>query len=96
MVDGSGTVINFPGNRDFKKIINKIRSSEDVSFPKVSKNSCGYRIDKVSLEKDLHKAIAGSEGTLGIIVSAKLRTYPLPKNICLCIIHYGTLTEAVR
>ncbi|MGI0018141.1 MAG: FAD-binding oxidoreductase [Nitrosotalea sp.] len=96
MVDSSGTVTNFPGNHNFKKIINKIHSSKDISFPRVSKNSCGYRIDKISSEKDLHKLIAGSEGTLGIIISAKLRTYPLPKNTCLCIIHYNTLTEAVR
>ncbi len=96
MVNSSGTITNFPGDHNFKGIINKIHSSGDMSFPKVSKNSCGYRIDKISSEKDLHKLIAGSEGTLGIIVSAKLRTYPSPKNICLCIIHYSTLADAVR
>lgn len=96
MVNSSGTVIKFPGNQNFKGIIKKIHSSGDMSFPKVSKNSCGYRIDKISSEKDLHKLIAGSEGTLGIITSAKLRTYPSPKSIFLCIIYYTTLTEAVR
>jgi glycolate oxidase len=96
MVNSSGTVTKIPGNHNFKGIINKIHSSGDMSFPKVSKNSCGYRIDKISSEKDLHKLIAGSEGTLGIITSAKLRTYISPKNIFLYIIHYKTLLEAVR
>jgi glycolate oxidase len=96
MVNSSGTVTKFPGNHNFKGMINKIHSSGDMSFPKVSKNSCGYRIDKISSEKDLHKLIVGSEGTLGIITSAKLRTYASPKNIFLYIIHYKTLLEAVR
>lgn len=96
MVNSSGVVVKLPGNHDFNKVIKKIRSDQDISFPKVSKNSCGYRIDRVLSEKDLHKLIAGSEGTLGIITSAKVRTYRLPKNIVLYIIHYKTLYEAVR
>ena len=28
--------------------------------------------------------------------SAKLRTYPSPKNILLCVIHYRTLLDAAR
>ncbi|MDE1725551.1 MAG: FAD-binding oxidoreductase [Thaumarchaeota archaeon] len=74
----------------------KSNISQDVikSFPRVSKNSCGYRIDRVLSEKDVHKLIAGSEGTLGIITSAKLRTYKMPKSKSLCIIHYKTLLQA--
>ena len=96
MVNSSGTVVEFPGKNKFKDVIKKIHSKSDIQFPKVSKNSCGYRIDTVYSEKDLYKLIAGSEGTLGIITSAKLRTYELPKNALLCIIHYKTLSDAVR
>lgn len=95
MVNSSGIVTEFPGKNNFKDVIKKIHS-RDIQFPKVSKNSCGYRIDTVSSEKDLYKLIAGSEGTLGIIISAKIRTYELPKNVLLCIIHYKTLSDAVR
>jgi FAD/FMN-containing dehydrogenase len=66
------------------------------SFPKVSKNSCGYRIDRVFSKNDLHKIIAGSEGTLGIIISAKIRTYKKSRNILLHIIFYKTLLDAVK
>src|SRR5579872_614423 len=96
MISSSGIVTNFPGNHNFKDMINKICHNGDMPFPKVSKNSCGYRIDRISSEKDLHKLIAGSEGTLGIIVSAKLRTYTSPRNTLLFIIHYKTLIDAAR
>lgn len=95
MIGSSGNVIKLPGKYNAKGMIKKIHLS-DNTFPKVSKNSCGYRIDKVFAEKDLHKLIAGSEGTLGIITSAKLRTYPSPKNILLYVIHYKTLSDAAR
>ncbi|MGI0063132.1 MAG: FAD-binding oxidoreductase, partial [Nitrosotalea sp.] len=93
MIDSSGKVIKFPGR--YNEIIKKIRSRNNT-FPKVSKNSCGYRIDRVFSEKDLHKLITGSEGTLGIITSAKLVTYPSPKNILLYVIYYKTLSDAAR
>ncbi len=93
MIDSSGKVIKFPGG--YNRVIKKIQSRNNT-FPKVSKNSCGYRIDKVFSEKDLHKLIAGSEGTLGIITSAKLATYSSPKNILLHVIHYKTLSDAAR
>ncbi len=95
MIDSSGSIIKFPGKNKGDNIIKKIQKKNDT-FPKVSKNSCGYRIDKVFSEKDLHKLIVGSEGTLGIVTSAKLATYPLPKNILLYVIHYKTLSDAVR
>lgn len=96
MVNSSGIITEFPGKNNFTGVIRKIHSKNDIRFPKVSKNSCGYRIDSISSEKDLHKLIAGSEGTLGIITSAKIRTYALSKNVLLCIIHYKTLSDAAR
>ena len=48
-------------------------------FPRVAKNSCGYRIDAFRSAADSHKVVAGSEGTLGVIVSARLRAARLPE-----------------
>ena len=96
MVDSFGKIIKIPDKTDLKKITKVIPSKISESFPKVSKNSCGYRIDKIHSKKDTHKIIAGSEGTLGIITSVKLRTYKIPKKIFLVIIHYKTLLEAVK
>ena len=49
-------------------------------YPKVTKNSCGYRLDAViNNEKFLpHKIFAASEGTLGIVTSAKLKIIDIP------------------
>ena len=96
MVNSTGKIIKLPDKTDLKKITGIIPPKIIESFPKVSKNSCGYRIDKIHSKKDIHKIIAGSEGTLGIVTSAKLRTYARPKNILLLVIHYKTLLEAVK
>ena len=96
LVNSFGKIIKLPGKHDSKKIISIIPFKIAESFPKVSKNSCGYRIDKVHSEKDTHKIIAGSEGTLGIVTSAKLRTYAYSKKILLLVIQYKTLLEAVK
>jgi glycolate oxidase len=96
IVNSYGKIIKLPDNNDMKRTINAIPSKVFLSFPKVSKNSCGYRIDKIYSKKDLHKIIAGSEGTLGIIISAKLRTLTSPRNFLLHVISYKTLLEAVR
>ncbi|MGI0006489.1 MAG: FAD-binding oxidoreductase, partial [Nitrosotalea sp.] len=95
MIDSSGKVIKFPGKNNTDSTIKKIQSRNNT-FPKVSKNSCGYRIDKIFSEKDLHKLIVGSEGTLGIVTSAKLATHPSPKNVLLHVIYYKTLSDAAR
>jgi glycolate oxidase len=49
-------------------------------YPKVTKNSCGYRLDAVTNKKQFypHKIFAASEGTLGIVTSAKLKIVDIP------------------
>ena len=96
MVNSSGNIEKLPDSKHAKKIINMIPSEMHKSFPKVSKNSCGYRIDRIFSKNDLHKIIAGSEGTLGIIISAKIRTYEKPRNTLLYVIFYKTLSDAVK
>src|SRR5919199_1138142 len=49
-------------------------------YPKVTKNSCGYRLDAVINNEKFypHKIFAASEGTLGILTSAKLKIIDIP------------------
>jgi glycolate oxidase len=49
-------------------------------YPKVTKNSCGYRLDAVINNEKFHphKIFAASEGTLGIVTSAKLKIIDIP------------------
>lgn len=67
-VDGNGKKITLPHDQKIgKKIISLTKKINFKRFPKVSKNSCGYRLDRVNSIKNTHKILVGSEGTLGII-----------------------------
>ena len=94
-IDGNGKKITLPKNNKISKKIFKISKKIDTSkFPNVSKNSSGYRLDKIKSVKDAHKIIIGSEGTLGIILSVKLKIKDKPKKRLLCIIEYKTFSDA--
>ncbi|MDE1726487.1 MAG: FAD-binding oxidoreductase [Thaumarchaeota archaeon] len=96
MVTSKGSIVTLPKkNNTTKKILAIVKPQMQRQFPRVSKNSCGYRIDKIRSGNDLHKIMAGSEGTLGIITSAMLKTFDLPKQSILTIISYKSLKGAV-
>lgn len=93
IIDGNGKKIILPKDEKFsKKIQDKIKIDTKY-FPKVSKNSSGYRIDKVKSAKDSHKIIIGSEGTLGIITSAKLKIKKIPEKRILFVIEYDSINN---
>ena len=96
-IDGTGRKITLPSDKRFGKKILEISKNIDLNrFPKTSKNSCGYRLDKIKTLKDTHKVIVGSEGTLGIILSAKLKTENLPLKKILFIIEYNSFQILAR
>ena len=96
-IDGNGKKITLPKNNMISKKVFKISKKIDVKkFPNVTKNSSGYRIDKIKSIKDTHKIITGSEGTLGIVLSAKLKIKETPKIRTLYIIEYNTMSDAAK
>lgn len=66
-------------------------------YPKVSKNSCGYRLDAVIAGGKFHphKMFAASEGTLGIVTSVKLRILDIPEYRCILVLGFEDLLDAV-
>ncbi len=95
-IDGNGKRITLPKNKKVsKKIFQNIKIDKD-KIPKTSKNSSGYQIKKITSEKNSHKIIVGSEGTLGIIISAKLNILDIPKKRILYIIAYKSIFEAAK
>ena len=96
-VDGKGKKITLPKN---KRIANKImkfaNNIESKKFPNVTKNSSGYRIDKIKTTNDSHRVIIGSEGTLGIILSVKLKIKSNPKKRILFVIEYKSINNAAK
>jgi FAD/FMN-containing dehydrogenase len=96
-VDGNGNKITLPKNEKKSKEIIKITNSINYKkFPKVTKNSSGYRIDKIKTINDTHKIIIGSEGTLGIILSAKLKIQNNPKKRTLFVVEYDSILKAAK
>jgi FAD/FMN-containing dehydrogenase len=66
-------------------------------YPKVSKNSCGYRLDAVASDSFFrpHKVFAASEGTLGVVTSAKMRILDVPACRCMLVLGFEDLMDAV-
>ncbi|MGI0026777.1 MAG: FAD-binding oxidoreductase [Nitrosopumilaceae archaeon] len=96
IITPTGKAINLPSKSQFgNKILKMINHNIQKKFPHVSKNSCGYRLDKITKKTDMQKIISGSEGTLGIIISAKIKILSLPKKKILFILSYRNLEQAV-
>jgi FAD/FMN-containing dehydrogenase len=96
-VDGDGNKISLPKNKKKSKEIIDITNSIDYkNFPNVTKNSSGYRLDKIKTINDTHKIIIGSEGTLGVILSAKLKIQNIPKKRILFVIEYDSIIKAAK
>ena len=96
-IDGNGNKIILPENKKIsKKLLEFTKKRDKKNYPNVTKNSSGYRIDKIKSINDSHKIITGSEGTLGIILSAKLKIKNKPKKQILYIIGYKTSQQASK
>lgn len=95
-VDSNGKTIRLPEDIHVsKKIIKYAGKIDSDKYPRVSKNSSGYRLDKIS-ESETHRLLIGSEGTLGVIVSATLPTKEIPKKKTLHIIEYQRFEDTAK
>jgi len=69
-------------------------------YPRTFRNVAGYNLNILSEQEEFNPSVmlAGSEGTLGIITSAKLNLVPVPAYQTLYLVHFsglGTALEAV-
>ena len=66
-------------------------------YPQVSKNSCGYRLDALFNDDYFspQKIFAASEGTLGIVTSAKMKVIDIPTYRHLLVLGLENLLSAV-
>jgi glycolate oxidase len=66
-------------------------------YPRVTKNSCGYRLDAVINDHSFspQKIFAASEGTLGVMTSAKMRVVDVPLYRHLLVLGFEDLLSAV-
>jgi FAD/FMN-containing dehydrogenase/Fe-S oxidoreductase len=67
-------------------------------YPKVLRRVGGYNLDEFrdpAKAVNLAKMLVGSEGTLGVVLEAKLRLVPLPKAKAAMVIGFADLLEAL-
>lgn len=96
-IDGNGIKVTLPKNKKTgKKILEITKKLNKKMIPKVTKNSSGYRIDKIKSINDSHNILVGSEGTLGIIISAKLKIKNIPKKKILFVIEYKKTMDVIK
>ena len=77
------------------------RCAEEIErrYPRILRRVGGYNLDCfVGRERafDLTKLMVGSEGTLGVVVEAKIRLVPLPKATAVMTIQFAELLEALE
>jgi FAD/FMN-containing dehydrogenase/Fe-S oxidoreductase len=70
----------------------------DRRYPKILRRVGGYNLDDftcASKSVNLARIMVGSEGTLGIVLEAKLRLVPLPKAKAVMVILFADLLESL-
>ncbi|MFB2979341.1 FAD-binding and (Fe-S)-binding domain-containing protein [Microseira sp. BLCC-F43] len=83
--------------RQVDEIVTSKREIIAQTFPKMPRFMTGYNLAKVYQQENfnLNWILAGSEGTLAVITSAKLKLTPLPKYKQLLAIHYRCFDDAL-
>ena len=82
-----------------QKVSRLVRWHADLiarGVPRSPRNRAGYALHAVGRPEglDLTRLFVGSEGTLGLILEATLRTVPIPLAQCSVLLPFGRLTDA--
>ena len=82
----------------FQELVTQNEAAIIEKFPTVMRRVQGYNLDEFAGKTDwnLSKLICGSEGTLAIILEAKLNLVPLPKYKSVCVVHFSELLPAIE
>ena len=84
-------------SRTVEKIKNEYRDEIIKRYPPLPRRASGYTLNRLIDDEtpNIAKLIAGSEGTLGVIASMKLKICEIPRNRLMCVIPYSTMKEAL-
>ena len=84
--------------REVTRIAEEYKEDIQEKFPKIMRRNTGYLLDELIREDiplNLSRIICGSEGTLAMISSAKVRICPRPKYNGLVAVQFESLEEAL-
>ena len=84
--------------RSFRTLIFDHSEAISAAYPKVMRRVSGYPLDEFvhTNEWNLAKLLCGSEGTLAIILEAKVRLEPVPAYKAAVTVHYSDRMDAIR
>src|SRR5688572_8990791 len=79
-------------------VVSPLAAEVETRYPKTMRRVGGYAFDDFisSGYGDLNRIIIGSEGTLGIILEAKLKLVPLPKHKGISVVHFEHAQDAIK
>ncbi len=82
-------------------VLNKYRRAIRKHYPRTWRNVAGYNLHRLlsdwetTKKLNLSALVVGSEGTLGIILSLKVRVVPRPRKTHLTLLHFDQLYQAL-
>lgn len=84
--------------RQFRSLIYENAEAIEEAFPKVMRRVQGYPLDEFihSDHWNLSKIFTGSEGSLGLILEAKVHLEPIPQFKAAFTLHYHDRMQAIR
>lgn len=85
------------GYRTIQRLAEEQAAEIDRRFPKILRRVGGYNLDRFvsPSEFNLSHLFVGSEGTLGVVLEAKLRLVELPKAKGVLVVQFGHLLDAL-
>ena len=84
--------------REVRRLAHEHREEVQRRFPKILRRVGGYNLDDFSGDgpMNLTRAVVGSEGTLTIVVEAKVNLVPTPTYKGLGVVHFNGLIECME
>ena len=84
--------------REVARLAQEHRSEILARYPKIMRRVSGYNLDEFIKPQpfNLSRVLVGSEGTLAIVVDARMRLVPKPKWTALDVIHFEDDIEALE
>jgi FAD/FMN-containing dehydrogenase/Fe-S oxidoreductase len=84
--------------REVARLAQAHRSEILARYPKIMRRVSGYNLDEFTKSQpfNLSRILVGSEGTLGVVVEARMRLVPKPKWTALDVIHFEDDIEALE
>ena len=85
--------------REVGRLARELAAEVDRRYPKILRRVGGYNLDcfvRSDQPFNLAKLIVGSEGTLGVVIEAKIRLVPLPKAKAVLAIQFSSLLQALE